>query len=138
MSERQIKISATVEEALKTHARAATPNECCGLLAGKNGVITISYPLRNCAEYPQTRYAAAPEDLFAAMRRMREAGLEFLGIYHSHPRSPAYPSSTDIELAFYPEAIYFIISLQREIEILAFNITDSLVEEVEILTVHHL
>ncbi len=60
-------------------------------------------------------YEAAPEELFAAQRVMRERGEELLGIYHSHPRSPKpVPSETDVRLAYYPSAIYFIIGLAKD------------------------
>jgi proteasome lid subunit RPN8/RPN11 len=59
-------------------------------------------------------YEAAPEDLFAAQRQMRERGEQLLGIYHSHPRSAEpTPSQTDVRLAFYPQAVYFIVGFDR-------------------------
>ena len=92
------------------HAREAVPAECCGLVGGRAGEASSVYPLRNAASHPETTYEAAPDDLFAAQRRMRERGESLLAIYHSHPRSeePA-PSERDVRLAFYPEAVYFII-----------------------------
>jgi len=70
---------------------------------------------RNDADKPETRYFATPEELFAAMRRIRESGQALLGVYHSHPRTAAYPSASDVEMAFYPEAFYFIIPSSREL-----------------------
>jgi len=71
-----------------------------------------SNPLHNVAADPNVSYEAAPDDLFAAQREMRERREELLAIYHSHPRSaePA-PSETDVRLAYYPQAVYFIIGL---------------------------
>jgi proteasome lid subunit RPN8/RPN11 len=68
--------------------------------------------MRNVAAAAHVSYEAAPEDLFAAQRQMRERGEELLAIYHSHPRSaePA-PSETDVRLAYYPKAVYFIVGL---------------------------
>jgi len=57
-----------------------------------------------------------------------------LGVYHSHPRTPAYPSVSDVEMAFYPEAYYFIISLEPSIELRAFKIEDARIEDVEIVS----
>jgi len=114
------------------HALRSRPAECCGLLSGRDGVITELHPLRNEADTPQTRYFASPEDLFAAMRRMREAGGALLGVYHSHPRTPAYPSPSDVEMAFYPEAAYFIISLEPAIELRAFRISGASIVEVRV------
>jgi proteasome lid subunit RPN8/RPN11 len=96
-------------------------------------VITDIHPLRNDAEKPETRYFATPEELFAAMRRIREADQALLGIYHSHPRTQAYPSASDVEMAFYPEAFYFIISLEPRIDLRAFKIEDSRIEDVQIV-----
>jgi len=94
------------------HAREADPAECCGLIAGTDLLVSRIYPLRNVAVDPVVSYEAAPEDLFAAQRQMRDRGEELLAIYHSHPRSasPA-PSETDVRLAYYPQAAYFIIGL---------------------------
>jgi len=95
------------------HARAAEPDECCGLVGGEEGGKARNvYRLRNIAPNPQVAYEAAPEELFAAQRQMRERGEQLLGIYHSHPLSiePA-PSEKDVRLAYYPAATYFIIGL---------------------------
>ena len=95
------------------HARQANPSECCGLLGGAaDGRARSVYPLSNIAADPLVTYEAAPEDLFAAQRQMRERGEQLLAIYHSHPRSTQpSPSATDVRLAFYPAAIYLIIGL---------------------------
>ena len=131
-----VKIADTVKGAIEGHARRARPSECCGLLSGRNGVITDIHPLRNDADKPETRYFATPEDLFAAMRRIRESNQALLGIYHSHPRTPAYPSASDVEMAFYPEALYFIISLEPDIDLRAFRIEGFRIEEIEISVVN--
>ena len=94
------------------HAREVSPAECCGLVGGNGERARTVYRLRNVARDRQVGYEAAPEELFAAQRLMRERGEELLGIYHSHPRSTEpTPSETDVRLAYYPSAIYFIIGL---------------------------
>jgi [CysO sulfur-carrier protein]-S-L-cysteine hydrolase len=138
MSNQIIKISYKVRANIEQQALDSAPNECCGLLGGNGDFIATAYPLHNTAESPESRYFAAPEDLFAAMRQIRAAGQDLLGIYHSHPRTSAYPSPTDVELAFYPEAIYFIISLANETVLQAFKIIGSEIQEVEISTIDHL
>jgi proteasome lid subunit RPN8/RPN11 len=97
------------------HARATSPAECCGLIGGKGaGRAENIYRLRNVARDPLITYEAAPEELFAVQREMRERGQKLLGIYHSHPRSPEpVPSERDVRLAFYPSAIYFIVGLSE-------------------------
>ncbi len=94
------------------HARAASPAECCGLVGGRDEQAQTIYPLQNVAAEPLTAYEAAPAGLFAAQRQMRERGEALLAIYHSHPRATQpVPSATDVRLAFYPAAVYFIMSL---------------------------
>ena len=135
MSDKAISIMDAVRIAIERHALQARPSECCGLLSGTDGLITQAHPLRNDADRPETRYFASPEDLFSAMRKIREAGQLLLGIYHSHPRAQAYPSAADVEMAFYPEAVYFIISLEPSIELRAFRIENSRIEAVNVAVV---
>jgi proteasome lid subunit RPN8/RPN11 len=105
---------AQVEE-MYAHAREAQPEECCGLVGGARDAARSIYRLRNVARDALVSYEAAPEDLFDAQRRMRGRGEQLLGIYHSHPRSAdPVPSETDVRLAYYPSAIYFIIGLEGE------------------------
>lgn len=109
------------------HARASAPEECCGLLGGEGNRAANVYPLRNVAPRPEVAYEAAPEELFEAQRSMRARGETLFGVYHSHPRSkdPA-PSRTDVRLAFYPEAFYFIIGFGEggECVLRAFRISE--------------
>ena len=95
------------------NAREADPAECCGLIGGtEQGEATSIYSVRNVATNNTVAYEAAPEDLFAAQRHMRERNEQLLAIYHSHPRSAEpVPSETDVRLAFYPQAVYFIVGL---------------------------
>src|SRR5687767_1824697 len=114
-------------EQMYSHARAASPAECCGLVGGRDGGRAESiYRLRNVAHNPLVTYEAAPEDLFAVQREMRGRGEHLLGIYHSHPRSPEpVPSARDVRLAFYPSAIYFIIGLsETDATLRAFRISE--------------
>ncbi|MBA2526492.1 MAG: M67 family metallopeptidase [Pyrinomonadaceae bacterium] len=107
-----ITLRSTQLKEIFAQARQATPFECCGLIGGAKDRATSIHPLRNVANNPQIAYEAAPEELFAAQRQMRERGEQLLAIYHSHPRStePA-PSESDVRLAYYPAAIYLIIGL---------------------------
>ncbi|MDT4955118.1 MAG: [CysO sulfur-carrier protein]-S-L-cysteine hydrolase [Acidobacteriota bacterium] len=114
-------------DGMLAHAREASPAECCGLIGGSNEESARSvYRLRNVASDPLVGYEAAPEELFGAQRLMRERGEQLLGIYHSHPRaSEPVPSETDVRLAYYPSAIYFIIGLAATKETLrAFRISE--------------
>jgi proteasome lid subunit RPN8/RPN11 len=108
-----ITLQSSHRDQIVAYAREADPAECCGLIGGTvDGVASNIYPLRNMAAETNVSYEAAPEDLFAAQRQMRARGEDLLAIYHSHPRStePA-PSQTDVRLAYYPQAIYFIVGL---------------------------
>jgi proteasome lid subunit RPN8/RPN11 len=119
---------AHVEE-MCAHAREANPAECCGLIGGSagGGHAHSIYRLRNAALDPRVAYEAAPEELFNAQRLMRERGEQLLGIYHSHPRSiEPVPSETDVRLAYYPAAVYFIIGLNaNEPALRAFRISET-------------
>src|SRR2546425_13343140 len=108
------------------HAREDAPNECCGLVGGISAHALTVYRLRNVATDPLATYEAAPEDLFAAQRAMRERGEQLLAIYHSHPRSKdPGPSATDVRLAYYPSAVYFIVGLgDKEPCLRAFRISE--------------
>jgi len=100
-------------DAMIAHARETAPQECCGLIGGISETRALTlYRLRNVTVNPESAYEAAPEDLFAAQREMRERGEDLLAIYHSHPRaSDPSPSETDVRLAYYPSARYLIIGL---------------------------
>src|SRR5689334_24226538 len=87
LSDSMIRITEGVRASVEQSALQSNPHECCGLLSGRGNLILQTHPLRNEATSPLTNYFASPEDMFKAMRRMREAGQEMLGIYHSHPRS---------------------------------------------------
>ncbi|MBI3975779.1 MAG: M67 family metallopeptidase [Armatimonadetes bacterium] len=116
------------------HAREEFPNECCGLLAGREGQVLRVYRGRNADESPYT-YRLDDRQLFQFLKEMDEAGLDIVGIYHSHTASPAAPSRTDIARAFYPEAVYVIISLaDREHPVVrGFRIVDGAVAEQDVV-----
>ncbi|HEY4740454.1 MAG TPA: M67 family metallopeptidase [Candidatus Acidoferrales bacterium] len=122
--------------AMRSDAEREPARECCGLLAGGggDGAITSFYPAANCAAHPATSYEIAPRDLFRIMREIRAAGLELLGIYHSHPMGDSFPSARDIERAFYADATYFILSPRPDApkSVRAFSIRDGKVMELEI------
>lgn len=93
------------------HCKKDFPNEACGILAGREGKVEKAYAMTNTDKSPQTYFMDAKEQL-KVMKEIRNLGLETVGIYHSHVASSAYPSSHDVELAFYPEVSYVIVSLK--------------------------
>ncbi len=120
-------------ERLIAQARADAPNETCGLIGGREGRALQIYPLKNVDDNPRIRYLAEPEGLLRAIRDVEEDhDWEVLAIYHSHPASPAYPSPTDVSRAFYPEAIYILISLMNPemAQVRGFAIQDAKITEV--------
>ena len=97
------------------HLAQLSPDlEVCGLIGGKNGLPTHCYPVKNTAENPQQRFLLDAGEQISAMAKMRELGEELFAIYHSHPAAPAQPSTTDLEMSAYPEALYLIISLNTK------------------------
>jgi proteasome lid subunit RPN8/RPN11 len=115
------------------HAREEAPNECCGIIAGHGGHAVKLFRARNSEASPY-RYNVDPQDLFRIHRECEGNGWEFLAIYHSHTASEAYPSPTDIRLAFWPKTYYVLVSLQEPERpaVRAFRIVDGEVSEEEI------
>jgi len=129
-----IRIQSEISAELWKLARQDHWGESCGLLAGREGLITRIFPAANVAANPATSYEIAPEELFRLTREIRAASLEFLGIYHSHPNGKNEPSPRDIEHAYYPDAAYFIVSPLPDAPqpVRAFSIRDGRVTELEI------
>ncbi len=77
------------------------------------------------------RYVMDPKEQLLAFKKMRESSMTLIGIYHSHPHSPAYPSATDVRLAFYADVWYLIVSLEDRArpQVRAFRILDQKITE---------
>lgn len=110
----QFTLPRSLYDRLLEEARQALPNECCGLLGGRDERATGVFPATNALASP-TAYEIAPRELFEIFRRMRAEGLTLVGIYHSHPAGENLPSLRDREQAYYPEAAYLIISLAETV-----------------------
>jgi proteasome lid subunit RPN8/RPN11 len=121
-----MEISRSDYDALVAHARADAPNECCGYMRLDDGRIAEVVRSRNVRESPYG-YELDSKSLFA-VNELDDEG-HGVAIYHSHPRSPAEPSQTDINLAHYPHWIYVIVSLAGEPDVRAWKIADGRVEE---------
>ncbi len=119
------------------HSQQDQPSESCGLLAGRDGVITDIFPARNVHPTPATAYEIAPEELFRLFREIRAQGLELLGIYHSHPSGENAPSPADVERAYYPDVAYFIVSpsLNAKNPVRAFRISNGRFAELTVESV---
>lgn len=132
----QFELDRATYEALIAHARSDFPYEVCGLLAADDGRLVQHYRIPNAAR-SMTFYQMDPQAMLRAMNEMDDRDWELAGIYHSHTHTEAFPSPTDVELAFYPEAVYLIVSLQdpEQPVVRAFNIRDGRVSE-RVLTVN--
>jgi len=106
-----VRLPARVKEELSAHARQAAPDECCGMLVGRDFVIEESVRVRNIASMPATRYLVDPAEHIAINRRLRGSARSIVGAYHSHPGSPPLPSERDRAEALYPEFVWMIVSL---------------------------
>lgn len=111
-------IPAPIVQAIIDHARTADPDEACGVIVGDRPAADGGQPLRweptgNRAASPY-RYEIEPDDLLRLTIATEEADEVFWGIVHSHTHTPARPSPTDIGLAFYPDALYIIVSLSED------------------------
>lgn len=103
-----------VVDRIVAHARAAAPDECCGMLIGGAHGVESSASARNIADPPRTRFLIDPKDHLDALRAARRRGLDVIGFYHSHPHSAAVPSATDIAEADYPDSLHLIVGLGSE------------------------
>lgn len=106
-----MKLRKELLEEMFEQAREAFPDEACGILGGRDGVASVLYKTENDDASPVS-YAIGSRDLFKVMKELRARDLDMVAIYHSHVSTEAYPSDTDIRLAFYPDACYLIISLE--------------------------
>lgn len=116
---------------LVQHARDDLPNECCGVIGSRDGATETVYRAVNSAASP-LRYELESRDLLRIFNAIDDADQDVGAIYHSHTRSAAYPSQTDINLALYPESLYIIVSLADADapDVKAFAIVDRKVNEV--------
>lgn len=117
------------------HCKEEKPLEACGILCGERNRVAGGYPMSNVQRSP-VRYLMDPEEQYRVMGEIWAAKEELVAIYHSHPTARAYPSTTDVNLAYYPEAFYLIVSLKdSRPEVRAFRIIDAHVKEVTITLV---
>jgi proteasome lid subunit RPN8/RPN11 len=109
-----VKISRVLVDEMVAHAREDLPNECCGMVAGLDGEATEVIRVENAAASP-LRYEMDPKAQYEAWKSIEDGGRELLAIYHSHTKSAAYPSQTDVNQAVaWPDQVYVIVSLADE------------------------
>ena len=139
-----LKIKKTDLQVLFDHCLAGYPNEACGMLGGKAGMVEKVYCMKNAKPGPDY-YEMEGAEQFRVMKDIRDSGLEMIGLFHSHPHGQAYPSSVDVNQAYwpgtqlpnYPEAVYVIATLMDRANPVArgFSIEEGKVTEVSVTIV---
>jgi proteasome lid subunit RPN8/RPN11 len=116
-------IPSAVRSALREHAETESPNECCGLIALRDGVAEAYHPARNAAASPSRfEIEADPEIWF-----LEDEGVE-LAVFHSHLSSPPRPSRTDVEnIGLWEGRPYVILTVGTD-ELAAWRIRDGQIE----------
>ena len=105
-----IEIPKTMYDDMIAHAQEGFPLEVCGILGGVGDTVSVNYRMTN-TDASNEHFMMEPKEQFAVVKELRAKGLSMLGIYHSHPETPARPSEEDIKLALTPAVSYLIISL---------------------------
>lgn len=123
----EIAIPKKIVQELLHHAQQTPEQEVCGLISSQDNVPCQSYPINNTANNPGRFFNLDASQQIQAMTQMRENNEQLFAIYHSHPTAPAVPSTTDMDQANYPEALYIIISLNTKgvLELRAYRIAEA-------------
>jgi proteasome lid subunit RPN8/RPN11 len=130
-----MRIPREMYEQMIEHAREEAPNECCGMIATRDGQAINVYRATNAAASP-LRYEIDGAEQYRIQMQIYDSDLELGAIYHSHTRTEPVPSQTDINLAFYPDALYVIVGLAAgEPDVRAFTIRDGQVAQAELVVV---
>lgn len=126
-----MRITQALIDEMVAHARADLPNECCGMVGGRDGEATEVIRVANAAASP-LRYEMDPQGQYDALKSIEDGGGELLAIYHSHTKSAAYPSQTDVNQAVaWPEQVYVIVSLAgEEPDVKAFDLKELKIADV--------
>jgi proteasome lid subunit RPN8/RPN11 len=125
-----MQVPRSIVDELVAHAREDAPDECCGIVATENGRAVKVFRATN-AEASPVRYSLDPREQYDITMEIERNGWELGVIHHSHTRSPAYPSQTDVNLAFWPEALYVIVGVMdpQTPEVRAYRIAGERIEE---------
>ena len=109
-------IPASVRDAMVAHCLREAPFECCGLLGGVGKAVASFFPLRNELR-DEARYRADSRGLIDAVQALRARGEEILALYHSHPKTDAVPSKTDLRENYYGDVPRIIVSLASAVPV---------------------
>jgi [CysO sulfur-carrier protein]-S-L-cysteine hydrolase len=129
-----MRIARALYDEMIEHAREEAPNECCGMVAARDGEAVKVHRAANAAASP-LRYEIDGAEQYRIQMEIDDADLELGAIYHSHTRTDPYPSQTDINLAFYPDALYLIVGVAEpaQPQVRAYSIRDGQVSEAELV-----
>lgn len=130
-----MRIAQSLIDEMVSHAREDLPNECCGMVGGVDGEASVVIPVVNSAASP-LRFEMDPQGQYNALKTIEDDGKELLAIYHSHTKSAAYPSQTDVNQAVnWPDAIYLIVSLEdgEHPDVKAYWLKDLRIADVELV-----
>lgn len=129
----RMRIPHALYDEIIAHALEDAPNECCGMIASRNGEAVKLYRAVNVAASP-LRYEIDGVEQYRIQMEIEDQGLDLGAIYHSHTRSAPYPSQTDINLAFYPDSLYVIVGVAGEQpDVRAYTIRDGQVGDGELV-----
>ena len=124
-----MRIPRALFDELVAHAVEDAPNECCGMIAARDGEAVAVHRATNAAASP-FRYELDGMEQYRIQMEIEDAGCELGAIYHSHTRSDPVPSQTDINLAFYPDSLYVIVGVKAdEPDVRAWRIADGRYDE---------
>ncbi len=127
----EIRLTKDILDRVVSHCKKEYPNEACGLLGGNDGEARTLFEMTNI-DPSAVSFLMDPAEQFSAMKAMRRDNEKMVAIYHSHPVSGAWPSSKDVDLAFYSDAVYIIVGLADpgQPDIKGFVIADGDVKEI--------
>ncbi len=108
----EIIINSLAFDAMITHCRDGLPMEACGYLGGKDGEVSHCFPLTN-TDSASDHFTFDPKEQFATVKQARALGIDLLGVFHSHPETPARLSAEDIRLFNDPHMQYWIVSFSK-------------------------
>jgi proteasome lid subunit RPN8/RPN11 len=130
-----MRIAQSLIDEMVSHAREDVPNECCGMIGGVDGEATVVHRVANAAASP-LRFEMDPQEQYNAWKALEDDGKELLAIYHSHTKSAAYPSQTDVnQAASWPDPMWVIVSLQDpdSPEVKGYWLKDSKIADAELI-----
>jgi [CysO sulfur-carrier protein]-S-L-cysteine hydrolase len=129
-----MRIARELYEDMIAHARTEAPNECCGMVATRDGEAVQVHRATNVEASP-LRFEINPQEVLALHKAIDDAGADLGAIYHSHTRTQPKPSQTDVNFAkLWPDVLWIIVGLDgSEPEVRTWRIDDGRVSEAELV-----